>query len=66
MFEQVISVPEEDSGKEDVTNELMLRQAISAILQAQVRFNDGSYTITIQCQTNRMPSEPVFIYPTCP
>ena len=63
MFEQVISVPEEDGGKEDVTNELMLRQAISAILQAQVRFNDGSYTITIQCQTNRMPSEPVFLYP---
>ena len=54
---------EEDGGKEDVTNELMLRQAISAILQAQVRFNDGSYTITIQCQTNRMPSEPVFLYP---
>lgn len=63
MFDQVISVAEEDSGKEDVTNELMLRRAISAILQAQVTSNDGSYTITIQCQTNRMPSEPVFLYP---
>ena len=63
MFEQVLSVPEEDSEKEDVTNELMLRRAISAIQQAQITSNDGNYTITIQCQTNRMPSEPVFLYP---
>ena len=57
MFEQVLS------EKEDVTNELMLRRAISAIQQAQITSNDGNYTITIQCQTNRMPSEPVFLYP---
>lgn len=63
MFEQVLSVLEEDSEKEDVTNELMLRRAISAIQQARVTSNDGSYTVTIQCQTNRMPSEPVFLYP---
>ena len=63
MFEQVLSVPEEDSEKEDVTNELMLRRAISAIQQAQITSNDGNYTITIQCQSNRMPSEPVFLYP---
>ena len=52
-----------DSEKEDVTNELMLRRAISAIQLARVTSNDGSYTVTIQCQTNRMPSEPVFLYP---
>lgn len=63
MFEQVLSVPEEDSEKEDVTNELMLCRAISAIQQAQITSNDGNYTITIQCQSNRMPSEPVFLYP---
>lgn len=63
MFEQVLSVPEEDSGKENVTNELMLRRAISAIQQAQVTSDDGGYTITIQCLAHRMPSEPVFLYP---
>ena len=42
MFEQVLSVPEEDSEKEDVTNELMLRRAISAIQQAQITSNDGN------------------------
>lgn len=63
MFDQVLSVPEEDSEKEDVTNELMLRRAISAIQLARVTSNDGSYTVTIQCQTNRMPSVPVFLYP---
>ena len=63
MFEQVISVPEEDSGKEDVTNELMLRRAISTIQQAQVTSGDGGYTLTIQCLTHRMPSEPVFLCP---
>lgn len=56
MFEQVLSVPEEDSGKENVTNELMLRRAISAIQQAQVTSDDGGYTITIQCLAHRMPS----------
>ena len=61
MFEQVLSVPEEDSGKEDVTNELMLRRAISAIQQAQVTSDDGGYTITIQCLAHRMPSESVFL-----
>lgn len=63
LFEQVISVPEGGDGKEDVTNELMLRRAIAAIQQAQVTYDDGGYTITIQCLTNRMPSEPVFLYP---
>ena len=63
MFEQVLSVPEEDSGKEDVTNELMLRRAISAIQQAQVTSDDGGYTITIQCLAHRMPSESVFLCP---
>ena len=63
MFEQVLSVPEEDGGKEDVTNELMLRCAIAAIQQAQVVSDDGGYTVTIKCLTNRMPSEPVFLYP---
>lgn len=63
MFEQVISVPEEDGGKEDVTNELILRRAISAIQQAQVMSDDRSYVISIQCQTHRIPLEPVFLYP---
>lgn len=63
MFEKVISVPEEDGGKEDITNELMLRRAIAVIQQAQVTSNGGSYTLTIQCLPNRMPPESVFIYP---
>lgn len=63
MFEQVISVPEEDNEKEDITNELMLRRAIAAIHKAKVTVNNGSYTITIQCQFNRIPQKSVFIYP---
>lgn len=31
MFEQVISVPKEDGGKKNVTDELILRRAIAAI-----------------------------------
>ncbi|RHO75350.1 hypothetical protein DW083_00945 [Parabacteroides sp. AF48-14] len=63
MFEQVISVLEEGGGKEDVSNELMLRRAIAAIQKAQVTSNDSSYTVTIQYLPNKMPSEPVFLYP---
>ena len=63
MFEQVISVPDEDSGKENVTDELMLRRAIAAIQQAQVTSNGESYTLTVQCLSGKMPSEPVFICP---
>ena len=63
MFEQVTSVPEENGGKEDVTNELMLHRAIAAIKKAQISSNDDNYTITIQCQPKKMPSEPVFLYP---
>ena len=64
MFERIISVPEEDAEiKEDTTNELMLRWAIAAIQQAQITSDGESYTITIQCLSNRMPTDPVFIYP---
>ena len=63
MFEQVISVPKEDGGKKNVTDELILRRAIAAIQKAQIRSNNGSYTITIQCLPNKLPSESVFLYP---
>ena len=63
MCEQVISVPKEDGGKKNVTDELILRRAIAAIQKAQIRSNNGSYTITIQCLPNKLPSESVFLYP---
>lgn len=63
MFEEVISVPDGESPKNDVTNELMLRRAIAAIQKAQIASNDGNYTITIKCLQNKMPLEPVFLYP---
>lgn len=63
MFEQVVSIPEDDTSKKDITNELMLRTAIAAIQKAQITSAADNYTITIQCRQTRLPDEDVYLYP---
>lgn len=63
MFEQVVSIPEDDTSKKDITNELMLRTAIAAIQKAQITSVADNYTITIQCRQTRLPDEDVYLYP---
>lgn len=63
MFEQVVSIPEDDTTKKDITNELMLRTAIAAIQKAQITSAADNYTITIQCRQTRLPDEDVYLYP---
>lgn len=63
MFEQVVSIPEDDTSKKDITNELMLRTAIAAIQKAQITSATDNYTITIQCRQTRLPDEDVYLYP---
>lgn len=63
MFEQVVSIPEDDTTKKDITNELMLRTAIAAIQKAQITSAVDNYTITIQCRQTRLPDEDVYLYP---
>lgn len=63
MFEQVVSIPEDDTTKKAITNELMLRTAIAAIQKAQITSAADNYTITIQCRQTRLPDEDVYLYP---
>lgn len=63
MFEKVVSIPEDDTPKEDITNELMLRIAIAAIQEAQITSAADNYTITIQCCQTKLPDEDVYLYP---
>lgn len=63
MFEKVVSIPEDDTPKEDITNKLMLRIAIAAIQEAQITSAADNYTITIQCCQTKLPDEDVYLYP---
>ena len=63
MFEKVVSIPEDDTPKGDITNELMLRTAIAAIQKAQITSAADNYTITIQCRQTKLPDEGVYLYP---
>lgn len=63
MFEKVTSIPNDDTNKEDVTNELLLRTAIAALQKAQITGDADNYTITIQCRQNKLPNKIVTLYP---
>lgn len=63
MFDKVISAPEGEHGQNDTANELILRHAIAAIQNANIKPHDDSYSITIQSKPNRLPSEPVYLNP---
>lgn len=65
MFEQVTSViSKEDSGNDDVENELWLNKAIRTIYEARVEpETDGStYNVILHCKKH-IADIPVFIYP---
>ncbi len=65
MFELVDSIIPESEAKEDLTNELDLRQAIAAIKKASVtQEGEDLYQVSIQCGGN-MPKTQVKIYPLC-
>lgn len=63
MFEKVTSIPNDDTSKEDVTNELLLRTAIAALQKAQITGQSDNYTITIECRQNKLPDKAVSLYP---
>ena len=63
MFEKVVSVSNEEKSKEDATDELLLRQAISSIQKAQINMVDEKYEICILCSMNKIPDSDIYIYP---
>lgn len=62
MFEQVTAVADEPKKSENATDELLLRQAISAIYKARVEECGKKYDITLQCKKHIADSA-VFIAP---
>ena len=63
MFEKVLSIPSDDTNKEDATNELLLRTAIAALQKVQITGDADNYTITILCRQNKLPNKTVTLYP---
>ena len=63
MFEKLISTSNDATSKADVTNELLLRKAITAIKKAKITVFNSSYSISVQCDTNKLPNEKVYLYP---
>ena len=68
IFEKVDAVPDDNTCKEDNSDELCLRRVIAAICEAKIEENDGVYTITVSCNDSKMPSDnKILIYPLgCP
>ena len=63
MFEKVNAVPTEITPKENITDELNLRKAISAIIKANANKHGEVYSITIHCRNNKLPQIAITIYP---
>jgi len=63
MFEKVVTIPYEEKPKDDATNELLLRRAISSIQKAEITPCDDGYDIDVQCTSKKMPEIPIFLYP---
>lgn len=63
MFEKVNAVPTEITPKENITDELNLRKAISAIIKANAKKHGEVYSITIHCRNNGLPQIAITIYP---
>lgn len=63
MFEKVNAVPTEITPKENITDELNLRKAISAIIKANANKHGEVYSITIHCRNNKLPQIAMTIYP---
>lgn len=63
MFERVLSVPVKESQAEDVTAELQLRQAISAIYNARVTsLDDKRFDVMLRCKKT-IADRPIYIHP---
>lgn len=63
MFEKVGAIPDDDTTKEDVPNERVLRTAIAAIQKAEVNSCDPLYSITIHCCQSQLPKQSLSLYP---
>lgn len=63
MFEKVEKIPDDDTTKEDIPNEMVLRTAIAAIQKAEVNSCDSLYSITIRCCQNQLPKQSLSLYP---
>lgn len=63
MFEKVNAVPTGITPKENITDELNLRKAISAIIKANANKHGEVYSITIHCRNNKLPQIAITIYP---
>lgn len=63
MFEKVEAIPDDDTTKEDVHNERVLRTAIAAIQKAEVNLCDSLYSITIRCCQSQLPKQSLSLYP---
>lgn len=63
LFEKVVAIPDDDTTKEDVPNERVLRTAIAAIQKAEVNSCDSLYSITIRCCQSQLPQQSLSLYP---
>ena len=63
MFEKVGAIPDDDTTKEDVSNEIVLRTAIDAIQEAEIKPCDSLYSITIHCYQSKLPKQSLSLYP---
>ena len=63
MLEPVTAVPADIKDQKSTSDELLLRQVIASIHQAEVKRHGEYYTITITCKKNCLPKERIQIYP---
>ena len=63
MFEKVVAIPDDDTTKEDVPNEIVLRTAIAAIQEAEIKPYNSLYSVTIRCCQNQLPKQSLSLYP---
>lgn len=62
LFEKVNSIAV-DTIKEDYTNELDLRKAISAISNAKIYEYNKSYNVLVNCCKEKLPQSEAYLYP---
>ena len=63
MFEEVVAIPDDDTTKEDVPNERVLRTAIAAIQKAEIKPCNSLYSVTIHCCQSQLPKQSLSLYP---
>ena len=63
IFEQITAVSMDKSTEENPLEELMLRQTIDAISNADVQKQIDGYCVTIKCKKDKLPKTVVKIYP---